>query len=135
MTAHFSLPKLLGIKPGNSILLLNAPEGYLETLRGAGLPRTMPIATSAAGTNRYHVVQGFVYKKADVEQVAKAAIGAVTSGGIVWLTFPKKSKRLDTDLTRDDGWAPVSALGWEAVSNFAVDKTWTAKLFRPAGRR
>ncbi|MBM3932998.1 MAG: hypothetical protein FJ319_01630 [SAR202 cluster bacterium] len=133
MSAEFSLPRLLGIKPGNSILILNAPEGYVEKLRAAGLPKTMPIATSVAGATRYHVVQGFVYRKADVEQVARTAIGAVTAGGTVWLTYPKKSMKLDTDLTRDDGWAAVSELGWGAVSNFAVDKTWTAKLFTPGG--
>lgn len=133
MMSQSSLPRKLGFKPGNSILLLNAPEGYIDTLRASGLPRNSPIATKTNGVDRFHIVQGFVYKKADVEQVAKAAIGAVTAGGLVWLTYPKKTLKVQTDIHRDDGWGPMNALGWEGVSLFAVDNTWSAMRFRPSG--
>ena len=54
-----ALAKKLGVKPGHKMLVMNAPEGYLETL--GDLPQGAEVRTSA--NVDFDFVQVFVYKK------------------------------------------------------------------------
>ncbi len=123
--AETTLAKKLGIKPGYRVLILNAPDGY----KIDPLPEGVEIA--ANGTGPFDVVQVFVHSQADVNQHAAAAIRAVKPGGLLWLTYPKISSKVKTDLTRDTGWDGIRSLGWEGVSLIAVDSTWSAMRYRP----
>src|SRR5260221_13019265 len=121
------LSKKLLIKPGYKLLVLYAPDGYLEMLNP--LPDGTEVETSAGGT--FDFVQLFVCSKADVDSRVKAAIQALKSGGLLWLTYPKKSSKIKTDVTRDIGWESVHNAGFEGVSLFSVDDTWSAMHYRP----
>jgi hypothetical protein len=126
--AETSVIKKLGIKPGHKLLILNAPEAYLITL--SVLPEGVEVKTEAKGT--FDAVQLFVYSKADVDQLAPAAIKAVKPGGLLWLSYPKKTSKIKTDINRDAGWDAVHKTGMEGVSLISIDDTWSAMRFRPA---
>ncbi|MGE5623884.1 MAG: hypothetical protein ACM3UP_02545, partial [Methanocella sp.] len=66
----------------------------------------------------------------EVERWAKAAAEAVKQDGVLWFCYPKKTARTETDLTRDAGWEALRRLGFEPVSNVAVDEVWSALRFR-----
>ena len=125
--ADTSLIKKLGIKPGHKLLILNAPEGYLETL--GTLPEGAEIKTRAEGN--FDLIQIFLYNKADVEKYAPIGIQAVKPGGLLWCTYPKKTAKIKADITRDTGWESVRAVGWRPVTQIAIDETWSALRFRP----
>jgi hypothetical protein len=126
--AETTIVKKLGIKPGYKLLILNAPEGYLKTL--GALPEGVEVKTDLQGT--FDAVQLFVYSKADVDQLAPAAIKAVKVGGLLWISYPKKSSKIKTDINRDFGWDVVHKAGLEGVSLISIDDTWSAMRFRPA---
>lgn len=118
--------KLL-LKPGQRVAVVNAPEGYVE---GMGpLPGGVQISESLQGT--YDVVQIFLRDKAAVDRHAPAAIAATNPGGVLWLSYPKKTGAIKTDITRDHGWETVYAAGWRPVTQIALDETWSALRFRP----
>jgi len=121
------LVKRLGIKSGNRVLLLNAPEGYDQIL--GVLPEGVVIATNPTG--HYDFVKLFVKSIAEVESQAKTAIEALKAGGVIWFCYPKKSSKIKTDINRDVGWDAAKAEGLEVVSAVSIDDTWSALRFRP----
>lgn len=126
--ADSPLTKRLGIKPKQRVLVLEAPEGYWEQL--GELPDDVDLKTSADG--QFDVVQAFVQSKADVERLGPTALEALKPGGVLWFTYPKKSSKIKTDVTRDTGWDVVWNAGMEGVASIAVDETWSAVRFRPS---
>lgn len=45
-------------------------------------------------------------------------------------TSVKSSKTYKTDLSRDEGWQPLGALGYEGVRMIAIDDDWSAFRLR-----
>jgi hypothetical protein len=52
-------------------------------------------------------------------------------GALVWISYPKKSSRVDSDLSREVVWAAMEGTGWRPVSQIAIDEVWSALRFRP----
>jgi hypothetical protein len=125
--AGSSLVKKLGIKPGQKMLLLNAPEDYIHLL--GTLPDGTEVKTKAAGI--FDFVQAFMYNKADIESYANKAIHSLKPGGLLWFTYPKKTSNIKTDITRDTGWEEVIKSGIRPVTQIAIDEAWSALRFRP----
>lgn len=127
--AETTLTKKLVIKPGYTLLILNAPQGYTALLDP--LPDGVTVQTTADG--QYDLVQLFVYSKADVAAHAPGAIAAVKSGGLLWFAYPKKSGAIKTDINRDAGWQIVLDAGWDPVTQISIDDTWSSLRFKPTG--
>jgi hypothetical protein len=69
--------------------------------------------------------------KADVQALAPAVLSAVVEDGLLWFAYPKKSGAVKSDLSRDIGWEPVFAGGFDSVAQISIDETWTGFRFRP----
>ena len=117
----------LGIKPGHKLLIMNAPEGYREIL-GALAEGT---ELDSNGGQGFDFVQLFVQNKADVDKLAPEAVRALKTGGLLWFSYPKKSSKVETDISRDVGWEALTSAGMRAVTQVSIDGTWSALRFRP----
>lgn len=126
-----ALLKKLQVKAGRTVLLLNPPPGYRERL--LPLPEGAALLAEDATSAGAHIVQVFVHRQADVESLAQRGMAALKPGGVLWLTYPKRSKTVQTDVNRDTGWDSVTAAGWLPVTQIAVDEMWSALRFRPVG--
>ena len=51
-------------------------------------------------------------------------------GRALWFAYPKKTGAIRTDLSRDHGWEPLAERGLLAVTQVAIDATWSALRFR-----
>ena len=127
--ADSSLTKKLSLKPGKRALILNAPDGYRALLDP--LPERVDLTTTPDGT--FDFVQVFAKNKADLAEDAPAAMAAVTPGGMLWISFPKKTSKIQTDISRDTGWDVIQQAGWQGVFLISVDDVWSAMRFRPVG--
>ncbi len=127
--AETSLAKKLGIKPGFKLLVLKAPADY-RMLLGV-LPDNVDVITTAQPGAVYDFVQLFVRTITELDAQAPAAIGAVKPNGLLWITYPKKSGKIKTDISRDVGWDSVTKAGWDGVTIVSIDDTWSALRFRP----
>jgi hypothetical protein len=121
------LARKLLIKPGNRLLVLNGPPDWLERLQP--LPDGVEVAEEPGGPA--DVVHLFVSYKAEVDAHAPAAMEATRPGGVLWASYPKRSAKVATDLTRDEGWEAFAEAGWRPVTQVAVDDVWSALRFRP----
>jgi hypothetical protein len=122
-----SLQRRLQLKPGHKTLILNAPERYVESL--GPLPDGVTLVDGPPGTLDF--VQLFVRDSGELAAFAPTALAAIKRDGVFWISYPKKSSGVVSDLTRDEGWAPIHAAGLRPVTQVAVDKTWSAVRWRP----
>jgi hypothetical protein len=122
-----ALIKKLQLKLGQHALFINAPEGYVAAL--GTLPDGVALVDGPAGTLDF--VQLFVRDSAELAKYAPAALAAIKRDGVFWISYPKKSSGVVSDLTRDAGWAPITAAGLRPVTQIAVDETWSAVRWRP----
>ena len=117
----------LRIKPGMTVLLLNAPDDFAQKLEP--LPADVTLETRTDGL--YAAVIAVFRNQAEANDLSATAAGAVRKEGLLWTCYPKTSGALKTDLTRDKGWAMLYGLGWGPVSQIAVDADWSALRWRP----
>lgn len=122
-----SLAKKLQIKPGHRVLVMNAPDGYLEQL--GPLPDGARMAE--ASERDVDAVQLFVKNVEEVNRLAPVAMGVVKRDGLLWICHPKGTAKVKTDVSRDKGWDAVNDAGWRVVTLVSIDDTWSALRFRP----
>jgi hypothetical protein len=125
-----TLIKKLGIKPKQRLLILNAPEGYSEQI-GTLLPAEVEIVTSPSRDSNFDLVMQFARNKAEVEKDTPRAIQLVKPGGRLWLSYPKQSSKVPTDINRDILWQIFPDSEWRPVTQISIDEIWSALRFRP----
>jgi len=121
------LLKKMKLKPGQRAAIINAPGGYVETLQP--LPEDVAMAEDLVGT--FDWVQLFVKTQAELEQVIAHVRAALKPAGMLWITFPKGTSKIQTDLTRDKGWDALGSLDLKWINLISVDETWSAFSLRP----
>lgn len=121
-----TLAEKLQIRTNSRILLLNAPAGFQLT----DLPSSCTLTREAAG--KFECVFLFAQNSADLAAQAPAAFNAIVPDGLFWIAYPKKSANLETDLSRDEGWVPVTQAGYRPIRQIAIDEIWSALRFRPS---
>ncbi len=122
-----STVKKLGLKPGMRALIIGAPSGYVDSL--APLPDRVDVSQNLEGANEF--VQFFATKKSDITKSAKKLLQSAVPGALVWITYPKKTSGVESDLSREAVWAAMESTGWRPVSQIAIDEVWSALRFRP----
>ncbi len=105
--------------------ILNAPRGY-EAEFFAGL---QPASGRLSG--RFDWIQIFVQNKAELDKLAPKAVRALKADSILWVSFPKGSSKVQTDLTRDKGWDILGTLDLKWITLISVNETWSAFGLRP----
>jgi hypothetical protein len=117
----------LGIKPGTRIVLLAAPKGYATTM--GALPPGTKLSTSARGPQSF--VHVFTRSRADLAKRLTSLNGSLRDDGVIWVSWPKKSSGVATDVTEDTVRDVALPLGLVDVKVCAVDDTWSGlKLVR-----
>ena len=123
-----SLVKKLGIQPGQRVLVVTAPAGYVELLTD----RAEGVTVATFGEDPFDFVHLFVKHSAEYADLSPIAFGAVTYDGLLWISYPKKSSNVETDLTRDVLWRLTADTGLRAVTQVSINSVWSAMRFRPS---
>ncbi len=113
----------LGLKPGMRYLLLRPPDGYESLVADAEGVRFMRRAASA------DVVHLFCRRRRDLDRNIERALDRVSEGGMLWISWPKKSSPMFIDLTEDQLREVVLPTGWVDVKVCAVDADWSGLKF------
>ncbi len=51
-------------------------------------------------------------------------------GGLLWVTYPKGSSKIDSDINRDSIYNFAATVGLQGVAMIAVDDDWSAFRFK-----
>jgi hypothetical protein len=115
------LVRKLGISPNERVIALGAPEHYAQLLEG--LPEGVAISSRVVADARF--VHWFVTRRADLEKRLGSLREKLDEAGVLWLSWPKKSSGVPTDVTEDTIREVALPLGFVDVKVCAVDETWS----------
>lgn len=102
---------------------------FVSTCRLGKIPANNAVEEGMAG--QYDFVHVFVYNQNDLSRLAPEAIRALKHDGLLWISYPKISSKMKSDLNRDKGWGPVTEAGMAGIAQIAIDEVWSALRFRP----
>ena len=119
----------LQIREGQKLLLVNPPRGYEEQLV-KHLPRNVEIVKGAS--NDVEVIQVFISSKTQLNEQLGKLKKVLPPKGIIWVTYPKGTSKVKTDINRDIIRHEAEKFGFEAVAIFSVDNDWSALRLKHA---
>ncbi len=121
------LAKKLRLAEGLKVLVLNAPEEYMNWIQ----QWADNIFLDDKPDGKYDFVHVFVRNSGDFDTYCDMAVDAVNYDGLLWMSYPKKSSGVESDLSRDILCEMMKETGMRPVMQIAVDDTWSALRFRP----
>ena len=134
MTGYSGKPVVqkLGIKPGFRIFVVGAPAAYGDIV--GKLPAN---ATMAARLKPpLDMVHMFATEAAGLAGKLRSYRDAIAPDGMVWVSWPKKSSGVATDLTEVVLRETALPLGLVDIKVCAIDETWSGlKFVIPRERR
>ena len=124
MSAGYSgtpLAKKLGIKPGFTIFAVNAPDDYRSLL--APLPDDVTFVRKL--TKSVDIIHLFTKSAAELDAKLRVWRETMKSDGTIWISWPKKSSKVPTDITEDVIREIALPMGLVDVKVCAIDETWS----------
>jgi len=115
------LASKLGIKEGAEIYLAGAPDGYLKLIEP--LPEGVKFATRLS--KKTDLVQLFTSRKTELARALKSFRAKIKPTAVVWVSWPKKSSRVPTDITEDTVRELALPLGFVDIKVCAVTEVWS----------
>ena len=124
MTTGYSgtpLAHKLGLKPGMRIWFDAMPETVRAEIAGEddGLEA---VDDPAKGFAAAHL---FTTERAALERELARLMKAMDRDGMIWVSWPKKAAKMDTDITEDVIRSVALPMGLVDVKVCAVDATWS----------
>lgn len=113
----------LGFKPGMRCVVMAPPDHYDDLLSGCEGVRFLKSSQSA------DAVHLFCRRARDLSRRYERALDSLVVGGMLWVSWPKKSSPLFVDLTEDRIRSIVLPTGWVDVKVCAVDQDWSGLKF------
>jgi hypothetical protein len=115
------LVKKLGIGVNARVCTRNAPPNYIELLQ----PLPSGVSFQAKPTESTDVVHVFVDRKAALSKDLSELRSLIRTSAVVWISWPKRSSKVPTDITEDTIRALALSLGFVDVKVCAVTEVWS----------
>jgi hypothetical protein len=113
----------LGIKPGARLRVVNPPAGFWEILG------KLPDGVAHVSRGGFDFGMLFVRQRAELDKRFAALRDRLVSTGMLWISWPKKSSRVPSDLSEDIVRAVGLNAGLVDVKVCAVDDIWSGLKF------
>ena len=115
------LAKKLGIVDDSTVVTIDAPANYAKLL--APLPPGARIVSrSPRSPGLVHV---FATSRAELKKNLDGLRNSIARDGVVWVSWPKKTAKVPTDITEDVIREVALPMGFVDVKVCAVDDTWS----------
>lgn len=115
------LPKKLGIKEGFKLYVKNPPSDYVEL--------TSPLPDNVRMLQRLSkeldMIHFFTTSRVELATNIEKFMASIKQNGMIWVSWPKKSSMVPTDVTEDVIRDVVLPLGLVDVKVCAVDDVWS----------
>ncbi|UGT39596.1 hypothetical protein LTV02_26505 [Nocardia yamanashiensis] len=118
------LPRKLGIKAGDRVLLANQPPGF----ELGELPERVEVHRRV-GSGSYEVIVGFCPDRAALVRGFGGWHDRMTQAGGLWLAWPKKASGVPTDLSESIVQQYGLASGLVDNKGIAIDDIWSGLRF------
>lgn len=126
------LAKKLGIKEGLTIRLVNQPEYYFDLF--TDFPQNISIL--ADEKKKKNFIHYFVKEAKQLKKDIISLRNEIEQDGMIWISWPKKSSKVATDITEDVIRKLALENGLVDIKVCAVDEIWSGlKLVIPVKDR
>ena len=115
------LHQKLGIKPGQKICVINSPSDYQSLIDG-------PVSgVEIRATPRGHIEFAHIFETdaARLEAKLPTLMKAIAPDGMIWVSWPKRSSKVPTDITEDVVRDVALPIGLVDVKVCAVNEVWS----------
>lgn len=122
-----SLIAKLGLKDGAKAIVVAPPANYAKLTDGAAIGQR----TAAPAAGAFDFIHLFVNDEATLARKLARLEPRLAAGGMLWVSWPKKTSKLFVDLTEDGIRKRCLHMGLVDVKVCAVDNDWSGlKLMR-----
>jgi hypothetical protein len=115
------LPKKLGLKPPLALVTIGAPREYRAWL--GELPPGVRIVSKV--TKPVQAAHVFARERSVLKRELVSLRKTLAQSGFVWVSWPKKAARVETDVTEDVVRAVALPLGFVDIKVCAVSDVWS----------
>ena len=102
------LSKKLFLREGYVVLLVNAPADYEEKL--GEVPEGVSFVESRVEPVDF--IHLFIKDREELEENLEGLKPLLKPKGLLWVSYPKGSSGVKTDVNRDSIWAYAKTIGW-----------------------
>ena len=125
------LAKKLGIKEGVTVSIINQPDYYFNLF--TDLPE---IKITEDKKTKKDFIHYFVTEEKELIKNIKSLKEQIVQKGMIWISWPKKSSKVKTDVTEDVIRNTALKNGLVDIKVCAVDEVWSGlKLVIPIKER
>jgi len=124
MTSGYSgtpLAKKLSLKDGMRVWFANMPDSIRAEIEDYGLTLSEE-KLPAPGTHAAHI---FTTERAVMEKHLATLRDMIDPAGQVWVSWPKKASKVETDITEDTIREVALPMGFVDIKVCAVDAVWS----------
>ncbi len=116
------LVRKLGIKPNSELAIINEPKGYRNLI----VPIPAGVRIKSKATVKTDLVHIFPTNKKELTRVLKSLLKQTAPKVSIWVSWPKKSSGIVSEVTEDIIREIALPLGLVDIKVCAVDETWSA---------
>lgn len=116
----------LGITPGTTVHVVNPPAQYLDFLQPFPVEVSVIPGKPLERVNFLHL---FVTREEVLKHELTSLVDVLLPEGVLWISWPKKSSGVVTDVTEDTLRHYALPFGLVDTKVCAVDQTWSALKF------
>ena len=128
--AATTLASKLGVRAGYTVLLVDAPAGFEETL--GSLPEGVSLRERPDLPSRLAI--WFVRSRDEFVERLDDVLGGVAAQGSLWIAWPKKASGVPSDLSQVVVRNTGLEMGLVDYKVCSIDDTWSGLLFTRRGR-
>ena len=125
MSQRSIVQKLL-IKNNQVVMIVNEPSGY-KSLMGE-LPSNVTVVSDVK--KAADLIQVFVTSRKELEDQLKRIRAIVNPKTLLWVTYPKGTSKIKTDINRDVIANYARSIGLRPVALVSVNDIWSALRLR-----
>lgn len=120
------LSKKLRLAPGLKAAVINPPLDYFALL--GPLPEELVFLEDPDELDFLHI---FATHQSQLGELLPVSLPALKYDGLLWISYPKGSSEVETDLSRDLFWEFLQEYSLRPVAQVSVNEIWSALRFRP----
>jgi hypothetical protein len=121
------LPQKLGLKDGQRVLFISLPKELKDLRKSRHFIEIAEAGweTFSDGDPGYDLIHGFTASRAILEKSAKKLMQQIDRDGMIWISWPKKASKVETDITEDVIRDVVLPIGLVDTKVAAVSEVWS----------
>lgn len=121
------LAQKLGLKDGFRALFIDLPAALADLATSRAFAESSHVTVEQLGDAQqgYDFIHLFTASRAVLEKLMQPLLGLVARDGMIWVSWPKKASKVETDITEDIIREIALPLGLVDVKVCAVDETWS----------